>query len=210
MMPDNAYWLLPWVDSGVGIIVSTRHILTIIKNPEVFGETVISCHATFSFHDEQRYSNMEGLARNEIIWRVLGRGFVRIRNNRKKHSQFWSVQAYRLTRSMQVLLWQWAIYLSKQPGRDRFCDVVINEIGRDNSKLATSLDIIASGHFLVEDFEEEPGSIVIRMYDEDQVSQLPRWIDYAGMIDAESLSDDALKAVDSGCNEGNGKELGPE
>lgn len=210
MMPDNAYWLLPWVDSGVGIIVSTRHILTIIKNPEVFGETVISCHATFSFHDEQRYSNMEGLARNEIIWRVLGRGFVRIRNSAKKHSQFWSIQAFRLTRPMHVVLWKWANYISEQPGRDRFCDVVINEIGRDNSKLATSLDIIASGHFIVEDIVEGVENNVIKMYGEDQVSLLPLWKDYAGMIDAESLSDDALKEVDSGYNEGNGKELGPE
>jgi hypothetical protein len=195
MMPDNAYWLLPWVDSGVGIIVSTRHILTIINYPEVFGETATSCQVSFDCHGEQIQSNMEGLARNEVIFRVLRRGFVRIRNNRKKHSQFWSIQAYRLTRSMHGLLWKWAIYISEQAGRDRFCDVVINEIGRDNSKLTTSLDIIASGHFLV----EEPGSIVIiRIYAEDQVSLLPRWIDYAGLIDPESLSDDALKEVD-GC-----------
>lgn len=195
MMPDNAFWLLPWVRSGVGIIVSTRHVLTIINNPEQFGETSISCKATFEKHGEQMQSNMEGLARNEIICRVLDRGFVRIRNNRKKHSQFWSIQAFRLTRSMNVVLWKWAIYVSKQAGRDRFCDVVINEIGRDNSKNSTSLDMMASG-FFVDDFVERQENNVIRMYDENDVSLLPRWKDYAGMIDRESLSDDALKEVD--------------
>ncbi len=197
-MIDSAYWLLPFADSAVGIIVTTRHILTIIRNPEVFGETAISCQAAFEYHGEQMQSNMEGLARNEVIGRVLGRGFVRIRNSRKKYSQYWSVQAFRLTQPMHMVLRKWAVYVSNQAGRDRFCDVLINEIGRDNSKLATSLDIIADGHFLVEDFVEGPGSIVIRMYAEDQVSLLPFWKDYAGMIDRESLSEDALKEVD-GC-----------
>ena len=77
--------------------------------------------------------------------------------------------------------------------------MVINEIGRDNSKIGTSLDMIASGHFLVEDFVEEPGSIVIiRMYDENDVSLVPRWKDYAAIIDRDSLGDDALKEID-GC-----------
>lgn len=194
MMPDNAYWLFPFVDSCVGIIVSTRHILTIIKNPEQFGETAISCKVTFDFHGEQMQSNVEGLARSEIVCRVLGRGFVRIRNNGKKHSQFWSIQSFRLTRPMHMVLWRWAIYVSKQAGRDIFCDVVINEIGRNNSKIFTSLDIIAAGHF-VDDFVEGQEDILIRMYSEVDVSLLPLWIDYAGMVDRELLSEEAMKEV---------------
>ena len=120
---DNAYWLLPWADSGSGIIISTRHILAIIHNPEQFGETSTLCQATFDFHNEKMQSNIEGLARNQVVGRVLGRGFIRIRNNGKKHSQFWSIQAYRLTRPMHVVLCRWALYVSNQAGRDRYCDV---------------------------------------------------------------------------------------
>lgn len=177
MIPDNAYWLIPCVDSGVGVIVSIRHIITILKNPEKFGETAITCKATFDLHGEQMQSNVEGLSRNDIVFRVLGRGFVRIRNNGKKYSQFWSIQAFRFTRPMHMVLWRWAIYVSKQAGRDRFCDVVINEIGRGNSKIITSLDIIAAGHFIVDDFVEGNENLSIRMYDENEMTLLPPWID---------------------------------
>jgi len=186
MMPDNAYWLIPWVDSGVGIIVSTRHILAILKNPEKFGETAKTCKATFDIHGEQMQSNVEGRARNEIVCRVLGRGFVRIRNNGKKHSQFWSIQSFRFSRPMHVVLWKWSNYIAKQPGRDIFCDVVINEIGRGNSKIFTSLDIIAAGHF-VNNFVEGHENMVLKMNYENDVSLLPWWKDYAATIDAESI-----------------------
>ena len=39
---------------------------------------------------------------------------------------------------------------------------------------------------------------LLKMYDEDEVSLLPPWIDYADLIDRESLSVDALQEVD-GC-----------
>lgn len=62
---------------------------------------------------------------------------------------------------------------------------MINEIDRENSKISTSLDIIAGGHFVVDDFVEGPESILLKMYDEDEVSLLPPWADYAGHLSSE-------------------------
>lgn len=224
-MSDNAYWLSPRGlniddnDEGKIIKPESRHILTVVNHPEDFGETDETLDATFAKYGEPKHSNIEGKAREEILLRVIGRGYIRIRTNGNRRSQHWSVQLNRLDKHSSDIIWMWAKKLSAEPGQDKFADVVIHELGRNDKMTRTSLDKIASGATIGETFvngntgenfvmnEEMQNKIVsgeymmnectgevfrtVKVYAESELRNVPRWIDYAHKLNQDSLSESA-------------------
>jgi len=182
-MSENAYWLTP---QGKLIKPKSRHIITVVKNPTQFGETKKSLQTTFDKYNEQMNSNIEGKAREEILLRVIKRGFARIRLGGTKRNQRWSIQLNRLTSKLEDALWQWANQIIKDGSApDKYADVIIHQIGKGDKMTRTDLNTIAEGGDIKEQKE------FIRIYEEDEVKDLPRWVDYAHEIDPKSLSEQA-------------------
>jgi len=205
-MSINAYWLTQkYMDrsdnSGSIIKPESRHILAVVNHPEKFGETEEILETTFNLYGEQMRSNIEGKARHAVLLRVIKRGFVRIRTNRTRRSQHWSVQVNILDLSLKNIIWMWAKQVSSEQGSDKFADVVVHELGRSDNMIKTTLEKIVSGEAFGEEFvqmlKEREGKEVreIKVYNESDLVNFPNWIDIAHNIDPDSLGDDAKKQI---------------
>lgn len=101
-----------WIDSQGNIVIPLmRHIGTILSCPEYFGETDLTIKESFYRLDEPISSSHEGLARNEIIFRVLRRGFMRIRENRHN----WSIETWEFNPRLRDTMIEWARVLVTKP-----------------------------------------------------------------------------------------------
>jgi hypothetical protein len=141
-MKNNAYWI---TKTGKIIEPDSRHILTIVKHPELFGETDKSIKNTFDKYNEHPLSNVEGEARNEVMLRVIKRGYIRIRLGGSRMNQKFSIQLNKLTPKVEDVLWMWArVVTDKKQVLDKYSDVIIHELN-GNKMTRTSLDKIASG-----------------------------------------------------------------
>lgn len=81
----------------------TKHISAIIKNPRKFGLTRKEINDIYGKHNET--IGTEGDAREEIIEKLLKRGWVRLR---RYPNRYWSVTIYRMSRKLKDLLKDWA------------------------------------------------------------------------------------------------------
>lgn len=128
----KGYWVSP--KGEVLDLGSKTHIQVVIENPKKFGETAESIQRDYDARDEKM--NWEGEARNEIMIRIIKRGWARIR----ERSNQWTVQVDKLTPKMNDVLWMWANTISKTV-HDKYAPVLIYDLGSMKSK-GKSIDFI--------------------------------------------------------------------
>lgn len=128
----NAYWITP---QAKVIEVKKLHIDEIIKKPEVFGETKKSLQDTFDKYSENY--GIEGKARNDILIRIIKRGYIRIRQRRND----WSIQLFQMNRKTSDILWQWARLIYKEV-KDKYADISIHTL-KDNKMIKSSFNKIS-------------------------------------------------------------------
>ena len=154
------FWII--LDGRI-IVPDSKHIIAVVKFPEIFGETEESIEMTFREQGESSpKSNHEGKAREIILMRVINRNNVRIRKHQLKRNQHWSIQLYEITEERKRSISKWARYISSY-GTDVYAAVILDTF-KDGKQFYTSLDILAAEY--VDDGEE----IVIMT--ESQLSEL--------------------------------------
>jgi hypothetical protein len=123
----DAYWITP---KGEILNVGKLHIDEIYHSPEKFGET----HDTIKTSYEKAGEPMpyEGKARDEIMTRVIQRGYVRIR----ERSNDWSIQLWEMNQKTIDFLWQWARFIINSV-RDKYADITITTL-KNNKMTKTS------------------------------------------------------------------------
>jgi hypothetical protein len=164
-MSEFAYWINP---KGQLQRPKTRHIASVIEEPEWFGETEESIKKTFDKYGEPVSTTVEGKAREDILLRVIKRGYARIRLNKTRRNQSYSVQIDRLTPKIEDTLFVWANIQSKD-AMDKYADVNVYELGRGSGsgKLTrTSLDRIASGAGVKESVSSRITDLSVEMLEE--------------------------------------------
>ena len=88
---------------GEVTLLKTTHFGTVTKNPELFGLSRNYIKARYLKQGEK--ANLEGKARDEILRRVLGNGWVRVRRHQNRN---WSVQTGTVTDEKKRFIHQWA------------------------------------------------------------------------------------------------------
>jgi hypothetical protein len=139
-MSKYCFWILT---DGTIVKPDRRHILAVASAPRAFGETVESLQETFESYGQGIHSNFEGEAREIVLTRIIKRNHIRIRKNQHKNRQNWSIQLFILTDERKKDLSEWASYISSGT-KDKYADVIIHQLN-NNSKLRTSLDLLAEG-----------------------------------------------------------------
>lgn len=183
-MSEFCFWILN--DGGSIMKPDARHILAVSSCPEPFGESLSSLQETFDRHGEHMHSNVEAVARQEVLRRVIDRNHIRIRKNVQRRSQNWSLQLYKLTDERKKAISVWATYISPNTD-DKFADVIIHQF-HDRSVTIVSLDSLVI-------FETENIS-KIRVYKQEELQLLDHWVEYAHTLAPKSLSPKALKEID--------------
>jgi ribosomal protein S6E (S10) len=141
-MSNFAYWISK---SGEIMKPDSRHIGAVIKYPSKFGETKKTIQDTYDKHGEQLSSTVEGKAREEIMLRVIKRGYIRIRKGGTRRNQRWSIQVNKINSRINDYLWEWARQmLDSRVETDSFADVNIHQLS-NNKMTKTSMNKIASG-----------------------------------------------------------------
>ena len=138
-MSRFCFWILT---DGTIVQPDSRHILAVTDAPFAFGESLKSLEETFKKYGQGIHSNFEGKAREETLLRVINKNHIRIRKNQQKRSQYWSIQLYNLTDKRRSSVSAWAKYISTYTN-DKYADIIIHQL-HDNSRIRTSLDILAS------------------------------------------------------------------
>ncbi len=176
MMLNDAWWILP---TGKTIRLDQYHIGAVLNHPEKFGYTDDKLKKIYDKHKEPMSPTIEGKAREEIIYNLMKKKFIRIR---KKIAGDYSIQLDRLTPAIGDRLWLWANKES-QNAFDKYADVTIHTL-KGNKMIRTSLDELASGatikeaignHRLLTKEECE----YIREYSEKDLSKFPDYFEYA-------------------------------
>jgi len=137
-MPEHCFWILT---NGTIVKPDSRHILAVVCCPIAFGETKESIRETFKKQSQSPNSNFEGVAREEVLNRVINRNHIRIRKNMHKKGQHWSMQLYNLTLERRESISAWASYISADT-EDKYADVIIHQF-HNGSKVNTSLSKLA-------------------------------------------------------------------
>ena len=146
-MSGGAYWI---DRRGKIIAPDSRHIITVVKHPEWFGETPESIKKVFNKHNEPINTNVEGKAREEIMTKLIKKGFIRIRQSVSRRDQRWSIQLNKLTSKVGDVLWGWANkMINDKIAKDKFADVTVHQLS-NNKMMRTTLDRIATGETIRE------------------------------------------------------------
>ncbi len=140
-MSKFCYWILT---DGTIVKPDQRHILAVVHAPAAFGETIESMLKTFAPYGQEIHSNFEGKPREETLRRVIHRNHIRIRKNRLKRGQHWSIQLYKLSAERKASIEAWARHIMPAAD-DKYGDVIIHQF-HDGSKTRTSLDQLADGY----------------------------------------------------------------
>jgi hypothetical protein len=169
---NYAYWILPKrVNGKLTIKVSTRHINDIIDHPTKFGETKDTVFDAYKKYDER--VGIEGKAREEIIERILQRGFARVRFNMRQ--QRWSIQVYKLNDKMQDNIFEWAHDAIKQRNVSPESMVYIHSLN-DNKMRKYKLKEIMYGKTINENFSLTTNE------DRQSFFDGPDWIEYSNEL----------------------------
>ena len=125
-MENMAYWINP---RGKVMEPAMYHIGSIISNPSKFGETKETIKDTFDKHNEPISKSSEGNARNEIMERVMKRGFIRIRKHNLRRMQKWIVELYDMSHRKAYHISDWARWMIKNNQTDDlYADVKITDL----------------------------------------------------------------------------------
>ena len=79
-----------------------RNISTVIADPEKFGLTIEEIRASYVMHGER--IGVEGVARQELLLKVISQGWIRIR----RYENYWSVTVPSLEPPIWERLQDWA------------------------------------------------------------------------------------------------------
>jgi hypothetical protein len=121
-----AYWISP---KGDTLKPEMYHIGAVIGNPKKFGETHDTIKKTFDSHGEPVTKNAEGSARNEIMERVMKRGFIRIRKHNLRRSQNWVIELYDMSNKKANYIANWAKrMIDDKIAKDIYADVTITDL----------------------------------------------------------------------------------
>lgn len=99
MTTSVAFFISP---EGHLIHVPLNHISMVIADPEKFGLTIEEIRASYAMHGER--IGVEGVARQELLLKIISQGWVRIR----RYPNYWSVSAPCLSPSIWERLQNWA------------------------------------------------------------------------------------------------------
>jgi len=107
-MPGAAFFISP---KGDLIRVSDRHIRDVVSYPEKFGLTQNYIEDVHAKYGEKIGS--EGDAREEILIKLVHKGWIRIR---EYYNKYWSVQVPNMSRKVKEHLWDFAVkVVEKEP-----------------------------------------------------------------------------------------------
>lgn len=136
---DLAYWISP---KGKYMEPTLYHIGAIVNEPEKFGETQQTINDTFDKHNEHVTGKAEGKARNEIMKRVIERGFIRLRKYNTRRMQHWSIELHKMTRKKAQYISDWAKWaIEKKITTDLYADVKVVDISNFNYDTGTLHDL---------------------------------------------------------------------
>jgi hypothetical protein len=130
----QAYWLSP---DGVAYEVENLHILSIFKQPEVFGSSRSSLQQYFDKHAEPL--GFEGFAREEIFHELFCDGWIRIRYVIKTGT--WTIQLAEWNEVSHGHILAWVQLMAKSRRCDRSCGVRI--LLNDGAEFLSEMDIFA-------------------------------------------------------------------
>ena len=218
-MQDLAYWISP---KGKVLEPTLYHVGSIIRDPKKFGESDQSIKDTFDEHGELVSGTSEGNARNEIMQRVMERGFIRVRKYNQRRMQHWSIELYKMSRQKAKYISNWAKHLiDKKLTDDIYADVKVVDIKNFASDSGSLYDLAhdALGEnvkITVKDktvlYECTLTDIAnswcpkddITIASEGEIGEWSTWISYAGSIDIDTLSERAIvqiysRKISGGC-----------
>lgn len=119
----DAYWITP--GGEVIHVKGRRHIEIIISDPDKFGESLMTI--TREYKDNNEPLGYEGKARQVIMYRVISRGYIRIRQQRNQ----WMIQVWNISEDTMRLIRNWASTLKGQC--DLYADMVIDQLGESDT-----------------------------------------------------------------------------
>lgn len=119
----DAYWITP--DGEVIHVKGRRHIEIIISDPDKFGESLMTI--TREYKDNNEPLGYEGKARQVIMYRVISRGYIRIRQQRNQ----WMIQVWNISEDTMRSIRNWASTLKGQC--DLYADMVIDQLGESDT-----------------------------------------------------------------------------
>ena len=118
MTYSNAYWIFP--NGEIRELGTESHISLVTKNPEDFGLSLKEIEACYQKHHEMLWT--EKKAREEIIFQLLDKGFIRVRLYPNK---YWSVSAKDWGDDTKKLLVTWAELAKNNKAVGQYMNVVI-------------------------------------------------------------------------------------
>lgn len=96
-MKTAAFWISP---QGKTIEVPGLHITSVYQDPGAFGITKEFVDQQYKWFNEP--TGTEGKARDEILAKVLEKGWIRVRTN---INRIWTMQAWKLTKKTRENMW---------------------------------------------------------------------------------------------------------
>jgi hypothetical protein len=179
----DAYWINP--QGKILQLTGGTHIKIVFDNPNKFGLSKQSIQKIYDKYNENY--GIEGKARDEIITKIIQRGYVRIREYKNR----WSVQVWKINNKVNDTLWVWAKTVLPKAS-DKFADIDITEIGGRKGLMRTSLSKLASGGSISEE-EKELAERHVRFVDsiddfDDYVPETEEEISEKYIVNESSLS----------------------
>ena len=180
----EGYWVSP---KGEVLATgrNTTHIKIVISNPKKFGETKQRIEKNYEKYGEGL--TWEGKARDEIMTRIIKRGWVRIRERANE----WTVQIWKLTPKMNDILWAWSNNVIKQVN-DKYAPINIYELSKNMRTKSKSISFIdlSSGKSVSENVEVNTKDVKI-VNNVDELSD----IDYPPEFDDTDLNESINKYI---------------
>lgn len=160
----NDYKAAYWVDPRGKILRLTDplHITQILHNPEKFGEKEKDLRALYD-KNKEKYGS-EGKTRDEVMRRVIKKGFIRVRLYTGGGDEYWSVTIERYGRNEKKALQVWAKEAAKNTIVGKYADVKILELARDKVHEYEVNDLVKGDHLyeheiVSDDFKPEVVSL---------------------------------------------------
>lgn len=153
-----AYWISP---RGEVIEVDTNHIDVVIRNPQKFGYTLPEIQAVYDKYGEEL--GREGKAREDIILKLVEKGWVRIRRYR---NEGYSVNIGKMSKKVKDVLFDWASKLLNTgikgvKEKDKYMPVKILGFQDHFSRTLTIQDVANDALYEGEEVFDENNSVVL-------------------------------------------------
>jgi hypothetical protein len=157
-MKNEAYWIDP--DGTIIPLTADRHINEITNYPEKFGLTKEGIAAVYKKFNEPPGS--EGKAREEIIFNLIKKGWIRIRYNSRGS---FVIQVWKADNRTQDSIFDWAKWAVKKDGVHKFTDVTIMELNpRATDDIRGNMEgIVKYSIFPMNESKEHKKPLIVRI-----------------------------------------------